>query len=244
MGISLVMIAARLLDTMSNICRVDHNGSHPRAPGLEHVAPLRPVLDRSGIDVQKRKSDRPPGPPTAAQPDRRVRKTREALRDALLALLPEVGWDGIDVAMLCARADVGRSTFYLHYTDKTALLRGAFEDLQVHLMSSIDAATQGSRFPFLPGLLAHVHEQREVFRALLGRRSGQVVQDHFRDLLVALFSGSVRAPRKAVSADARAHMLAGGLFQLLVWWLGASRPDGPDDIEALFLGFAVQDPTS
>lgn len=191
--------------------------------------------------MQKRKSVGSPEPLVAPSTDRRVRKTREALRDALLGLLPEVGWDGIDVAMLCERADVGRSTFYLHYTDKAALLRGAFTDLQTHLVSSLDAAARGSRFPFLPGLLAHVHEQREVFKALLGRRSGQVVQDHFRDLLVKLFSSSTHAPRKATIPSARSHMLAGSLFQLLVWWLGSNRLQGPDEIEAIFRGFAVEE---
>lgn len=224
---------------MSSSSRNAHHDSHSLVPRLEQVVCLRPVLDRSEIDVQKTKQGRSALPSTSTPPDRRVRRTREALRDALLALLPEVGWDGIDVAMLCARADVGRSTFYLHYTDKTDLLQRAFEDLQAHLVSSIDGAAEGAPFPFLPGLLAHVHEQREVFKALLGRRSGQVVQDHFRELLVRLFSPPDRASSKAI--DARVYMLAGSLFQLLVWWLGTHRPQKPNDINALFLAFAVHD---
>lgn len=187
--------------------------------------------------MQKRKSIGSSAPRSVPPADRRIRRTRQALRDALLQLLPEVGWDGIDVALLCERADVGRSTFYLHYADKSSLLQGAFADLRTHLLSSLDAAARNRRFPFLPGLLAHVHEQRTVFRALLGRRSGMVVQEHFRDLLVTLFSGAADTPRKAANAKARPHMLAGSLFQLLVWWLGSNRPQGPDEIEALFLGF-------
>jgi hypothetical protein len=35
-------------------------------------------------------------------------------------------------------------------------------------------------------------------------------------------------------------MLAGSLFQLMVWWLGSNRPHGPDEIEVLFLEFAVE----
>lgn len=172
-------------------------------------------------------------------------RTREALRDALLSLLPELGWDHVDVATLCERADIGRSTFYLHYTDKTALLRGAFDDLQTHLLAPAPGITPEPDFPFLPGLLAHVHEQREVFRALLGRRSGQVVQDHFRDLLVGLFSSSARpASRQAgSSADARAHMLAGSLFQLLVWWLGTTTAVPPTEIATIFRSFSVSAPS-
>ncbi len=63
--------------------------------------------------------------PVPARPDRRVRRTREALRNALLALLVERGWDDIDVQALCVRTDIGRSTFYLHFPNKEALLRGS-----------------------------------------------------------------------------------------------------------------------
>ncbi|WP_164885204.1 TetR/AcrR family transcriptional regulator [Rubrivivax rivuli] len=191
--------------------------------------------------------DKPGATPTASgasSNDRRVRRTREALREALLSLLAEVGWDQIDVATLCERADVGRSTFYLHYTDKTALLRGAFDDLQALLHLTASDADPTAPYPFLPGLLAHVHEQRIVFRSLLGRRSGQVVRDHFSALLIDLFAqahdGSARHHRARPGADdARSHMLAGCLFQLMVWWMGMARPAPPQDIASMFQTFAV-----
>lgn len=205
----------------------------------------RPLTDRAKFAVQKRSTPVPSNATQVTQLDRRIRKTREALRDALLALLPEVGWDGIDVAGLCARADVGRSTFYLHYTDKTALLKGAFEDLQAHLLGSLDPGASGTPYPFLPGLLAHVHEQQQVFRALLGRRSGHVVQQHFRELLAQLFSAPAGRGRRSPQGEAQIHMLAGSLFELLVWWLGAGPADTrrpSEEVHALFLGFAVSSP--
>ena len=43
--------------------------------------------------------------------DRRSTRTRTALRDALLGLIAERGWDEIAVQDLCERANIGRSTF-------------------------------------------------------------------------------------------------------------------------------------
>lgn len=173
------------------------------------------------------------------RPDRRVLRTRVALREALLSLLPEVGWDAMDVAMLCERANVGRSTFYLHYADKAALLRGAFADLQAHLLGAVAPAQQARPFAFLPGLLSHVHGQKEVFRSLLGRRSGQAVQDQMRDMLVTLFtSHDGRRGQPDGGEDARPQMLAGALMQLMVWWLGSAWHLTPEDVEARFLVFA------
>src|ERR1700741_782405 len=62
---------------------------------------------------------------TAAQ-DRRVRRTRAALRDAFLALVSEKGYEKITIQDILDRADVGRSTFYVHYRAKEALLIALF----------------------------------------------------------------------------------------------------------------------
>jgi AcrR family transcriptional regulator len=198
---------------------------------------VEPLLEKRFVQADR-------GTTPSRRPDRRTQRTKDVLRDALLSLLPEVGWDGIDVAMLCERANIGRSTFYLHYQDKAALLRGSFADLQSHLLVSVEPSDQARPYAFLPGLLVHVHEQQEVFRSLLGRRSSQIVQDHMRDILMALFSKAEETGKHPGSPDeARPHMLAGGLMQLMVWWLGTSRQLTPAEVEARFLAFSVGNKT-
>ena len=56
--------------------------------------------------------------------DRRTRKTRQQLRSALLVLLKEKRYEEISVQDIIERADVARSTFYMHYVDKNDLLTG------------------------------------------------------------------------------------------------------------------------
>jgi len=67
-----------------------------------------------------------------ARIDPRVTRTRALLRDAMLALLPEKGFERISVSDIAERATVNRATFYAHFTDKFALLeeliRGAFRE--------------------------------------------------------------------------------------------------------------------
>ncbi|OWK24017.1 hypothetical protein AJ87_27030 [Rhizobium yanglingense] len=50
--------------------------------------------------------------------DRRVGRTKTALHRALISLILERGYDSITVEEICQTANVGRSTFYLHYTSK------------------------------------------------------------------------------------------------------------------------------
>ena len=53
--------------------------------------------------------------------DRRVERTRELLQKALIDLIPERGYDAITIQDIVDRANVGRTTFYLHYNSKDEL---------------------------------------------------------------------------------------------------------------------------
>ena len=55
--------------------------------------------------------------------NRRVRFTRSALREALIDLILEKPLVSITGKDICARADINRSTFYLHFKDVTDILR-------------------------------------------------------------------------------------------------------------------------
>ncbi|MBI3439910.1 MAG: TetR family transcriptional regulator, partial [Proteobacteria bacterium] len=61
------------------------------------------------------------GKPSAVE-DRRIQKTRQLLHDALASLIREKPYDAISVSDVLERANVGRSTFYMHFRDKDELL--------------------------------------------------------------------------------------------------------------------------
>ena len=60
--------------------------------------------------------------------DLRIRRTRERLGAALIALIEEKTVDNVSVREVLDRAQVGRSTFYLHYQDKNDLLVSQMEN--------------------------------------------------------------------------------------------------------------------
>jgi AcrR family transcriptional regulator len=168
--------------------------------------------------------------------DRRVLRTREALRVALMELMVEVGWDGMEVQTLCARANVGRSTFYQHFLNKEELLVSSLGDLQSMLEQQAQTAPAGQAgLRFVPGLFDHAFEAQELFRAVIGRRSAQYVQDRFRDMVVELvMKERLPAGAQPWHAKAQAHCLGGALMELMVWWLSVKRVHKPSDMVALF----------
>ena len=174
--------------------------------------------------------------------DRRSTRTRTALRDALLGLIAERGWDEIAVQDLCERANIGRSTFYLHYPNKDALLQGGLEGLQAELQRQARARSDNASpstvalegFHFALGLIEHIHEQRKVFRGMIGRRSGYVVQQRFREMVIRLITDELPASTGRFPRGAVARTLAGAFVELLSWWIEQRSRMSPKELAALF----------
>jgi len=91
------------------------------------------------------------------KPDRRTERTRHALMTAFVGEVLSRGYDEVSVEDIVKRANVGRSTFYMHYKSKDDLLRES-----ISRPSSILAALVGGDLAgevVVPQLL-HFHEQR------------------------------------------------------------------------------------
>ncbi|MGE5109488.1 MAG: TetR/AcrR family transcriptional regulator [Acidobacteriaceae bacterium] len=58
-----------------------------------------------------------------------MQKTQNLLRDALVALISEKPYDSIVVKEILDRANVGRSTFYMHFRDKDDLLLSGIQQM-------------------------------------------------------------------------------------------------------------------
>lgn len=69
--------------------------------------------------------------------DPRVLRTHQMLRDALIALIQEVGFEVIKVRDITDRAALNRATFYLHYRDKYDLLIKSMYDLLEELETEV-----------------------------------------------------------------------------------------------------------
>lgn len=61
--------------------------------------------------------------------DKRITKTKHALKSALLQILSLQTFDTVSITELCKAAKVSRITFYTHYKDKFALLDDIFNDM-------------------------------------------------------------------------------------------------------------------
>jgi AcrR family transcriptional regulator len=93
--------------------------------------------------------------------DRRSERTRAALLSAFVELILSRGYEAVGVGDIIRTANVGRSTFYLHYARKEALLKESLK----HPSTALAACARGDMTPrMLMPLLEHFREQRTLNR--------------------------------------------------------------------------------
>jgi AcrR family transcriptional regulator len=181
--------------------------------------------------------------------DRRVQRTRQLLRTALMSLIQEKGFESSSVQDIIDRANVGRATFYAHFDSKEDLLASGIEELRASLRErqhqALSSTTADDRlFAFSCELFVHADAHRTVFRAMVGKRSGAVVQQLLHKMLVDLVREELKLMSPAsrateTPAEAMAQFIGGGLFGLLIWWANGKMRMPVKEVDAVFRRLAI-----
>ena len=178
--------------------------------------------------------------PAKKKIDARVKRTRDALGDALIALMQEKSFETIKVQDVLDRARVSRSTFYTHYSDKDDLLMSDAEEFFERLSLALSAHGEKSDRVFpVREFLAHLANVQPFFKALM--KSGkfqenmELARGHFargiERRLSELPRGQSITP-KELPAIAFAH--AGALLSLVTWWIDRGMRESPAEMDELF----------
>jgi AcrR family transcriptional regulator len=172
--------------------------------------------------------------------DRRVARSQRRLKDALLSLIDERDYDAITVADITRRADVGRSTFYVHFNSKEDLLFDGFERALLALAEHDSARGSRPGFRFSLPLLRHIGTQRRFALATMVHGANARI----RKQTIAIFANVVRHELARASArratgdarllDAQVHAVAGAFLGLVSWWLTEGSRVAPEAVDQMF----------
>src|SRR5262245_32134385 len=172
--------------------------------------------------------------------DARVRRTRDALGDALVALMQEKPFDTITIQDVLDRANVSRSTFYTHYSDKDDLLMSDAEEFFEAISMALSAHGDKSDRVFpVREFFTHLSDVQPFFKALV--KSGkyqenmELARGHFARGIERRLAELPRAqsiPPNQLPAIAFTH--AGALLSLLTWWLDRGMRESPAEMDQLF----------
>lgn len=178
--------------------------------------------------------------------DRRITRTRAALHLAMLELVKEKGYEAVTVEEITTRANLGRTTFYLHYKDKEELL---LENLDQHLTALVDEITgrsliqwfRESKGNLIKSIFETVKENSDVF-SMITREQSNKVYDRFRSIIekvvMKLINESPWAqsgiPRLTISIDYIIDYFSGAMWASIVWWARNDFSQTPDEMAQNF----------
>src|SRR6266851_10134391 len=101
----------------------------------------------------------------------RVRRTQKLLREALIELIEERGFEALTIGELTERAMVSRAAFYRNYQDKYDLVEQIFEEAMSSLLGAVGEMGPGQHPPEVwVRFLEHIAEYERLYRALLGNK--------------------------------------------------------------------------
>jgi len=175
--------------------------------------------------------------------DRRIKKTKDLLHEALSSLIREKPYDAIVVQEILDRANVGRSTFYTHFRDKDELLISGIRDILSVLPAELPHT--GKRYEqiirFSLPIFEHIYRHRRTGGARMGIRGRAIIHAHLQKELEELIANDVRndfqGRRKASGqfpTDLLVQYVASTFILVLNWWVESRDLLPPDEIDRLF----------
>lgn len=183
--------------------------------------------------------------------DRRAARTRTMLQQAHMSLILKKGYEATTVDDICSAANVGRSTFYAHYTGKDDLRRSGLEhlrkelvDRQAEALARAESARDRS-LGFSLAMFEHARDHIDLYKALSGGRGGTIALGTIRQILSDLVRNELAAGTDDKSADVIPREFAvqhvvGAFMAVMTWWLDGGAKLPPHRIDEMFRRLAIQ----
>ena len=157
--------------------------------------------------------------------DRRIQRTQRSLREALVTLSLEKGYDAITIRDITERANVSYSTFFRHYAEKDDLLAEEVKSVVHNLKTLINHSPDKSRESEGLLIFQHVAEQHAFFRVLFSSHgTSRVMRDIQQEIAADLVQSSVFPANSLVPPEIAANHFVVTILGLIRWWLDHDMP--------------------
>jgi len=158
--------------------------------------------------------------------DRRVQRTRQLLRNALMQLVEEKGYDAVTIEEITERANLGRTTFYLHYQSKDELLLDHHTDFTSQL--NLDRLSREQLLGDVPQqelveFLEEINQGKMVYLAFTQARDADVIMRNISEKMIRNLQESLREAFPDTTPDPPEDILTryivGAQMSLIDWWI-------------------------
>jgi AcrR family transcriptional regulator len=161
--------------------------------------------------------------------DRRTERTRSALMTAFVNLMLTRGYMNLSVEAIAESADIGRSTFYLHFRSKEDILRQSLARPSRGLAVAIDRVVSQ---------LQHFHSQRKLNRIFFAQPARSVWVECLSGLIeprLTLLLHANRSLRPMLTPSMIATQIAEAQIALISSWLQGRSPAKAETVAAALI---------
>ncbi|MFU2181259.1 TetR/AcrR family transcriptional regulator [Streptococcus pluranimalium] len=178
--------------------------------------------------------------------DKRMQRTQEAIFEAFFELLNQYNFHDLTVGQIIDKANIGRSTFYSHFTSKDDLLVAVCANLFHHVfvessyaehVASSHSLEKESLHDLLAHLLHHFQENKEKVSTLFklgddyfSRSLSQELQQFLVPLIMPSYISKKNLPESFIHNHIKASFTA-----TLNWWLKESPQTSAEDVASYIL---------
>jgi AcrR family transcriptional regulator len=193
--------------------------------------------------------------------DRRIHRTRRALRSSLLDLIVERGYETLTIEEITAHADLGRTTFYLHYHDKEELFLETIGELVDDLVRQISqipisawilpepaGSISGEAAPPIELTFQHAAENAGLYRIIMQGEAAYAAKKRLREIIIRGVQEFLQVKQEKenlminpqVPVDVFCSYLAVSWMGTIAWWLEEDMPYSPEEMAQMFQKMFLQ----
>ncbi|MBE2184586.1 MAG: TetR/AcrR family transcriptional regulator [Anaerolineae bacterium] len=179
--------------------------------------------------------------------DPRVIRTRKLLRDAIMTLIPEKGFDAITIQDITHRATLNHATFYLHYRDKDDLLMKIIGSV-LEEINSIPAPAhltpdEDTIHAIFVALFDHVAHHAPFYRVMLLEPSvspyTQKIMVHIEQIGMNWLSMGERNQDMQTPPELFISFMSAAYLGFIKWWVINDMPYSSDYMASQFMRLTI-----
>lgn len=162
--------------------------------------------------------------------DRRIAKSQEAIKKAVLELMSEKNFDDITIQDISDSANVSRGTIYLHYLDKYDLLDKLIaehiNEMRVICESTSDLDFIDANRPWFEYLESHYL----FFSTMLVSKGAPSFRSQFREFLIEEFNDEIditKGKNQGLNEEIILQFIVTSYVGIVEWWVTNGMPYAP-----------------
>lgn len=162
--------------------------------------------------------------------DRRILKTQEALKKAVIELMSQKSFDDITIQDISNMANVSRGTIYLHYVDKFDLLDKLME---THIHELREICESASELDYKDANLPwfeYLEHNYLFFSTMLSSKGAPSFRSRFVEFLVEEFRDEVditHGINQGLNGDILLQFIVTSYVGVVEWWITNGMPYPP-----------------